>query len=102
MIGVSVMDKVQRMRKQIISQFAGITIDMDYLLCIPAVHATYQNQEIVVDFGGGLRKMTDGFPKDKADMVIRWVSLHRDEIGNNHYRIGHGIEPLLIIAPLSR
>ena len=94
------MDKAERMRKQIISQFAGIKIDMDYLLCIPSVHATYQGEEIIIDFGGGIRGITEAFPKDKAEMLIQWVSLHQDEIRDNHHRIGYGIEPLNMIDPL--
>ena len=94
------MDKADRMRKIIISQFSGITIDMDYLLCIPSVHATYQGEEIVIDYSGGIRHMTEAFPKDKAKMLIKWVSLHQDEICDNHCRIGYGIEPLNMIDPL--
>lgn len=95
------MDKSERMRKQIISQFAGITIDMDLSLCIPSVHATYQGEEIVVDFGGNIRDITEAFPKDKAEMIIQWISIHREEIMANHHRTGYGIEPLVMIDPFS-
>lgn len=88
------------MRKCIISQFDGMSIDMDYLLCIPSVHATYQKDEIIIDFGGRVRKSSSAFPKDKADRLIKWISLHEDEIIENHHRIGHGIDPLLMINPL--
>ena len=37
-------------RKQVISSFSGITIDMDYLLCIPSIHAIYDKEEIVIDY----------------------------------------------------
>ena len=94
------MDRGGDIRKQAVSQFAGITIDMDYRLCIPSVHAVCQGEEAVIDFGGRIRSMTEAFPKEKAERVLRWVSMHEKEIQENHYRLGHGIEPLLMIDPL--
>ena len=90
----------EKMRKQIISQFAGLTIDMDYVLCEPAVHAKYQEEEIVVDYCGEIRSASDRFPKDKAELLIRWVALHRKEIEENHGKIGAGVGPLTPIKPL--
>ena len=37
---------LEKMRKQPICRFDGMTIDMDYELCIPSVHAACGNQEI--------------------------------------------------------
>ena len=64
--GVFEVETRENIRRQIISQFAGLTIDMNYMLCIPSVHATYQTEEIVVDFSGGIREVTDNFPREKA------------------------------------
>lgn len=89
----------QEMREQVISKFAGITIDMNYLLCIPSVHATFEGKELVVDYCGSIRSSSDAFPKEKAELVKRWVSLHKDEIQRNHLIIESGIEPLIEIPP---
>ena len=35
-------------RKQVISKFSGMTIDMDYMLCIPSIHAIYGEEEAVI------------------------------------------------------
>ena len=94
------MDKIDLLRKQIISRFAGMTFDMDYRLCVPSVHAKWRNEELIVDFGGNIRSITSGFPKDKADMVSRWAVMHRDEIMRNHLMVGQGAEPLKMIDPL--
>lgn len=49
-------------RKQIISKFAGMTIDMDYMLCIPSIHAKYMEEDIIMDYSGGIREKGDAFP----------------------------------------
>ena len=36
---------VNKLRKQVISQFSEIKIDMDYMLCIPSIHAKFQDEE---------------------------------------------------------
>ena len=87
-------------RKQVICKFAGISIDMNYMLCIPSVHAKYQSEEMVVDFCGGTREISDYFPEDKAALVVKWVNLHKDEIQDNHRRINSMNEPPLMIEPL--
>lgn len=92
----------EKLRKQVVSQFAGITVDMDYLLCVPSVHAVYHGEELVVDYGGKVREVTDAFPSEKIDLVIRWISLHRDEIVKNHLLIGEGTGPLIMIPPLDK
>lgn len=93
-------DICQKRREQVISQFAGITIDMNYLLCIPSVHATFEGEELTVDFCGNIRNQTDAFPQEKIEMVKRWVSLHKDEIQRNHLNIASESEPLIEIPPL--
>lgn len=90
---------VNKLRKQVISQFSEIKIDMDYMLCIPSIHAKCQDEEIVIDFGGGVRQKSDRFPQDKEEMLINWVKLHEKEILENHHRANHG-EPLIMIEPL--
>ena len=90
---------IERMRKQPICRFDGITVDMDYELCIPSVHATYQGEEIIITFEGGIRQQTEGFPKDKADTLIQWVLRHKQEILENQHRINHHTEPLIMIDP---
>lgn len=95
----NIMNRVEYLRKQVISQFAGISIDMDYMLCIPSIPAEYQEKEIVIDFDGHIRQKSDTFPQDKEEMLIKWVKLHEKEIIENHYRVNHTHE-LLTIEPL--
>ncbi len=85
-------------RKQIISVFQDIAVDMDYVLCIPSVHAKCGTGEIIVDCAGCVRQ-NNGFPRDKELLVIRWVRLHRNEIIKNHRRANEG-KTLLAIKPL--
>ena len=87
-------------RKQIISQFSGMSIDMDYMLCVPSVHAIYNSEEIVMSYGGGIRTITDAFPKEKMEELRKWVLLHEDEIIENHHKCGYGEYPLNMIEPL--
>lgn len=54
-------------RKQVVSRFSGITIDMDYLLCIPSIHAIYDKEEIVIDYCGGIRKEAVNFRLRKSN-----------------------------------
>lgn len=89
----------ERMRKQPICQFDGITVDMDYELCIPSVHATYQGEEIIISIDGSIRKQTDHFPKDKADALKQLVILHKREIMGNQHLINAAKEPLIMIDP---
>ena len=94
------MRQTDQLRKIVICDFAGIRLDMDYMLCIPSVHATYEQEEMIVDYSGGIRKISDQFPSDKAELVVKWVSLHKEEIQNNHSRINSWNEPPLMIEPL--
>lgn len=87
------------MRRQVISQFAGISVDMNYMLCVPSIHATCRGEEIVISFCGGIMSQSEGFPKDIADLLVRWVMLHKREIMDNHSRIGHGVRPMILIDP---
>ena len=96
----NIMNRVEYLRKQVISQFAGISIDMDYMLCIPSIHAKYQEKEIVIDFDGHIRQKSDTFPQDKEEMIIKWVKLHKKEILENHYRVNNTHELLIMIEPL--
>ena len=94
------MRQTDQLRKQVICNFAGIRLDMNYMLCIPSVHATYQQEEMIVDFTGGIRETSDYFPADKAKLVQKWVNLHKEEIMNNHLRINSENKPPLMIEPL--
>ena len=84
------------MRKKVISSFVGILIDMDYALCIPCVHAVFQGEELVLSTYGTVRARSEAFPPEKEELVRKWVLLHADEIMENHSRVNHSEEPLLI------
>ena len=86
-------------RKQVVSRFSGITIDMDYLLCIPSIHAIYDKEEIVIDYCGGIRKKSREFPLEKIELLIHWISKHKDEIMRNHQKCGYNDFPLDLIEP---
>ena len=86
-------------RKQVISSFSGMTVDMDYALCIPSIHAIYGKEDAVIDFGGGIRERSGGFPDEKIELLRRWVSKHKDEIMSNHQKCGHSEFPLDPIDP---
>ena len=92
-----IMKRVEELRKQEIACFSGMGIDMDYILCIPSVHAAYQDEDIVVDFNGNIRQFSEGFPQDKKEMLIQWVKLHEKEILENHDRVNHIRGPLIMI-----
>lgn len=86
-------------RRQIISQFSSMTIDMDYMLCIPCIHAHFQGGETVIDISGGIRKCSGSFPEEKIELLRKWISLHREEILENHRKCGHSEFPLDLIEP---
>ena len=86
-------------RKQVISSFSGITIDMDYILCIPSIHAMYGKEDAVIDYAGGIRRKSSGFPDEKIELLKRWISKHKDEIGRNHQKCGYNDYPLNPIDP---
>ena len=94
------MEQSDKMRETVISSFSGMNVDMDYYLCIPSVHVTYGEEEAVIDIDGRIRQISHAFPKEKADLIIRWISLHKDEIVQNHLRVNRSTEPLIMIAPL--
>ena len=71
-------------------------IDMDYLLCVPLVHAKYQSEEMIVGVNGDIRKKSSNFPEDKAILLVKWVNLHKEEIVVNHRRINHNEIPFMI------
>ena len=95
-----IMEQIDRLREQVICEFAGISIDMNYKLCIPAVHAKYLSEEMIVDFSGGIRERSGHFPEDKEKLVVKWVNVHKEEILKNHLRIGTMHELPLMIEPL--
>ena len=86
-------------REQIISQFSEITIDMDYKLCIPSVHAIYLNESAVIDFNGKVRHRSSGFPDQKIILLQNWISKHKDEIYSNHQKCNLKEFPLDPIKP---
>ena len=87
-------------RKQVISKFSGMTIDMDYMLCIPSIHAIYGEEEAVIDYGGEIRSRSSRFPEAKIKLLKRWIAKHRKEIEKNHQKCGHNDFPLDPIKPL--
>ena len=87
------------LRKQVISSFAGIKVDMDYCLCIPSVHATYQGEEIIISIGGSIREISDDFPESIAEILTQWVLNHEKEILQNHGKINRLDKDLIIIPP---
>ncbi len=94
------MIRTDEMRKLPISRFAGITVDMNYLLCVPSVHATYKDAQIVVDFDCGIRRVSGEFPDEKKELLLKWVSLHKKEIQGNHLLINRENKPPMMIPPL--
>lgn len=95
-----IMEQIAKWRKKVISEFAGISVSMDAELCIPSVHSSYQGEELVVDFCGRISMMTEGFPEDKKELFLKWVSLHESEILKNHDRINHIVGAPNMIEPL--
>ena len=87
-------------RQQVISRFSGMFIDMDYLLCVPSIHAKYEDENVIISYGGGIKDKTSGFPEDKIALLKEWVMLHQDEILENHFKCGRNEYPLNTIAPL--
>jgi len=87
-------------KRQVISSFAGMIIDMDYMLCIPSVHAMFKNRSITMDFNGGIRDISPNFPPSKVVLLKKWVLIHKNEIEGNHMRCGHNEFPLMAIEPL--
>ena len=85
------------MRKQIIAQYEDMCIDMDYVLCIPSIHARYMNEDIVIDYSGKIREKSRHFPEDKEKSLVEWVEKHEAEIIENHRRCGQGDLPLILI-----
>ena len=87
-------------RQQVISRFSGMSIDMDYLLCVPSIHAKYEDENVIISYGGGIKDKTSGFPEDKIALLKEWIMLHQDEILENHFKCGRNEYPLNTIAPL--
>lgn len=83
----------------VISEFNGITVDMNYFLCVPSIHATYKTSELVIDFSGEIRENINSFPVDKILLLQKWVHIHSQEIVNNHIALGQK-ETLNKIEPL--
>lgn len=83
-----------------VSDFDGMRVDMNYILCCPSVHAVVQKEELIMGMGGDIRARSEGFPQDKADLLAKWVALHRNEIMENHQRANDG-RPMRWIPPLN-
>lgn len=84
----------------IVSEFDGMIIDMEYDLCIPSVHARYKGENIIIDFSGEIRSVSENFPEDKVKRLVEWVNIRSEEIITNHIRKGcnkssNRIKPLL-------
>lgn len=80
-------------RRQVICSFSGMLIDMDYMLCIPAVHAIYRAEDLVMDYSGEVRKSSKSFPEEKTELLKIWVKQHEEEIVVNHSLVNHGDNP---------
>ena len=65
-----------------------MTIDMDYMLCIPSIHALYGDEDIVIDYCGEIRQRSRCFPDDKIPILQQWISRHKNEIAFNHQKCG--------------
>jgi len=87
-------------RQQVISRFSGMSIDMDYLLCVPSIHAKYEDENVIISYGGGIKDKSSGFPADKIALLKEWIMLHQAEILENHFKCGRNEYPLNTIAPL--
>ncbi len=72
------------LRRQVISRFDGMTVDMNYILCIPSIHAAYGNEDAVVDCNGVVRRISDAFPVSKSKQLSKWARKHKKEIQENH------------------
>ncbi len=72
---------------------------MDYILCVPSIHAIYDKEEAVIDFSGGIRERSSGFPDEKIELLRYWISKHKDEIMKNHQKCGLNEFPLDLIDP---
>lgn len=70
----------------IVSEFDGMIIDMDYDLCIPSIHARYKEDNIIIDFSGKIRSVSEDFPEDMVKRLVEWVNIHSEEIIINHIR----------------
>ncbi|MFY9589449.1 DUF4160 domain-containing protein [Rickettsia endosymbiont of Halotydeus destructor] len=82
----------------VISRFLGIVIMMYWKDHNPPhFHAKYGDYEIIVSMRG--KVMEGKFPKRALQLVIEWLSLHKEELLDNWRRTQTG-EPLNSIAPL--
>ncbi|MBQ3755877.1 MAG: hypothetical protein II873_02015 [Oscillospiraceae bacterium] len=90
---------VAELRSQVISRFAGMTVDMNYNLCIPSVHAVCGDEDIVVDFNGITRRISGAFPSDIARMLSKWAKKHGKDIQKNHSLLNSEHKPLNPIDP---
>lgn len=82
----------------VISRFFGIVIMMYWNDHNPPhFHAKYGDYEIIVSIEGII--VEGNFPKRALQLVIEWLSLHKEELLENWRRTQNG-EPLKPIAPL--
>lgn len=77
----------------IVSEFDGMIIDMDYDLCIPSIHARYKEDNIIIDFSGKIRSVSEDFPEDMVKRLVEWVNIHSEEIITNHICKGRNKSP---------
>lgn len=63
----------------------------------PRIHAVFGGEEVVVALDG---TVIDGkFPKNKMNLLIAWMEIHRDELEANWTLLTEG-EPAFKIEPL--
>ncbi len=82
-----------------ISQFFGILIYMYYNDHMPPhFHAKWAEHEVIVEISS--KKIYAGsFPKSQLALVLRWATLHKEELMSNWERARRG-ESLNQITPL--
>lgn len=91
------------MKKIPISHLAGVTVTMNYIhpLCIPSIQALYEEEFVVIDYSGEIRKISEGFPKEKAERLSKWAKCHGEKIIMNHHLTNSGERPIYI-TPLDK
>lgn len=86
--------------KNLICEFSEIKIYLNDTLCIPSICAIHNNLSVILDFEGTVREIQKGFPKEKLDLLNKWIALHKEEIVENHIKYGQNEHSLNLIKPL--
>ncbi len=77
-----------------LSMFFGIIITMHRENVekhkLPHLHATYQDDEVVLDFNGEV--LSGSIPNRKLKLVVAWIEINRDDLEANWRLISQGRE----------